>query len=179
MENYFEIRHEKLYVFGVLGKLERTLQQLSSLCKNGKLEFAPVKEGSGRDFLAGFYYPPAIDITLDRLRNKESSIVAYSLSKDEALRVIDEIIGKSGFKVIKPDPSFVRQITSELTIEIRTYALIEAMVASVGSVDFEQMWGLSRYTHFLQYKNYSEEQATELAADKFNIPPKIRRLLKK
>jgi hypothetical protein len=178
METCFELRPEKLYVLGVFGKLEKSLKDVGVMCADDLLEFAPVKEEVNRDFLAGFYHPPGVDVTLAKShRNSDCSVVAYSLSEQEARGVVGGVVRESGFHVRRPDVSFVSQITGEFPIEIGTYKMVKEMAGVLGVVSLEQMWGVPKYANFLRYCGVPESQALGLAVDKLGLPDDVKKML--
>jgi hypothetical protein len=164
--------YEKLHILGILGDLENTLEHVSSLCANKNLEFAPVTMSNNNPLLPGIYYPPLVDITIDRFPNKEASMVLYSLDKQKAMDVMREVGEKSGFKLKDLEESFVRGLVGLTPYEKRVYRQAEVMAGVINSPELglEKMWGILRYTNFLQtYQGFSEEETLELIAKKFNL----------
>ena len=164
---YYE--YKELLLLGVQGNLEFSLHELSELLKDSAMDFAPVKQEYSRDFLGVFCFEPAIDITLVRFPNTESSIVLYGLYKNESQIVLDKIIRRSGFISKNPDDDFLMCNNVTMAIELTTYEEC-SQLSHMMNVEFKNLYNTARYSNFLsRYKKYSEEQALRIALEQFNI----------
>ena len=162
--------YEDLYLHGMLGYLEMPLEDVAGKCKDTVLDFAPVKPETNRDFLAAFGYQPPIDFTLVRMHDGESSIVTYSLNKDATEHVIARFIQDTNFKPIAPTSSFVAEVgvIAEI-VEIDTYSDMKK-VTEIEKVDFEKLFGMVRYAHFLNaYCHISSPESQRRAAKRFGL----------
>ncbi len=169
-KDYFYFQYRNQYVRGVLGRLESPLEEIDDVCKTEQLEFAPVKVEAQRDFLAGFCFSPIIDITIDKCRNNEASIVAYSLDNDRSAKVIDYIIKKAGFEVQEPELEFMATVGHEFDIEKHSYDLAEQISGYLNG-ELEKVWGAIRYINFLQlYRRCPQEESMQTAIKKFELP---------
>lgn len=172
-KDYFYFQYRNLYVRGVLGSLEKPLEEIDDICKNEQLEFASVKVETQRDFLAGFCFNPIIDITIDKCKNNESSIVAYSLDNDRSAKVIDDIIKKSGFEVQEPELEFMATVGHEFDIEKHSYDITEK-ISEYLNAKLEKAWGAIRYMNFLMmYNKYPQEKSMQTATKKFGLPDDV------
>jgi hypothetical protein len=165
-------RYDRLRVLGILGILERQLDELEELFKDKSqiFEFAPVKKELGRDFLAAFYLDPPIDFTVVRNLSGESSIVTYSLDEDKSREIIDSFVERSGFIPRKPDPDFVETIETEFFyLERITYE--NCLGASVAeNIDLERIFGAVRYANFLySYRKIPFPDSRKKAHEKFGL----------
>jgi hypothetical protein len=168
-EEFFEFQYNKLSIRCVQGRLDKSLEELAELYVNDPIEFAPVRQEVGRYFLAGIYFEPPADVTVDKLFDGETTIVVYSLNHDRCVEVVNNIMERSGFSAFKPEQSFIDDIKGEMMLEMHIYHSAE-QIAEIAEVSFEKAWGAVRYSNFLRhYKGYSETDSIREAMKRFGI----------
>jgi len=166
-ENLVFLEYEKLCVLGVLGKYSGGLNEVKNLYKKEDVEFAPVKEEVGRNFLAGFSFKPVVDITIVQCPN-EASIVTYSLDKNGSGDFVKDLIARSDFDPFLPEQKFIEQLRMEIgLIEEITYKAYISMSKALGC-DIENVFGTIRYCHFLKsYIGMSDLESMTRASKQF------------
>ena len=167
-ENIAEWSYDKLHVLGLIGNCVSPLENLSKHFKHEQFEFAPVKNERNRDFLAGFHFKPAVDITVVRA-NGESSIVNFSLNREKSRDIADRLSKSMGLIIKKPYRDFILDIEGIMDIEVEAYHRYDR-IASIFKVDIDKAFGVVRYSNFLQrYKNYNEEDSMRYACQMFDV----------
>lgn len=146
--DFFELQYEKLSVRCVQGTLDRSLDELAELYADDPIEFAPVKQERNRRVLEGMYIEPPADVTVDKYLEDRASIVVLNLDHDRCTEIVDDIIKRSGFSVIKPEQDFIGCMNRIMLLEIEVYKASEMLAAAVG-ITFEEAWSISHYTKFL------------------------------
>ena len=120
---FFVWEYERLRVIGVLGRLERLLDNVILPHNPDTMEFATIKrEGHlHRDFLAGFHFSPPVDFTMVRSYNREASIVTYSLDKQKPKELIRNITRTYGLSLDIPSEA-EQSFTEEISFDINACA---------------------------------------------------------
>ena len=155
-------RADNLRLIGVVGSMERPLEELSSA--NG-LEYAPVIPRTGSDFLAGFIQKPPVDLTIIQ-DPKVTSLVTISLDEDRSKELLEKIIQQEKFATIPPPRDF---LALETVTEMQTLNMCRHIAAMSGS-SFEDAFGTVRYTQFLmRYLGHDQQYATAMAAVTYGV----------
>jgi len=171
VSDHFVYKYERLFARGVQGGLKQTLQEIFPDGSTGPLEFAPVKIEPRREFLAGFYASPPIDITLDRYPTGDASVLAYSLNPESLEKTVNDVVERSDMDIIQPKKDFIATVGNEILIEIKTYNMAKNIAERL-YVDLENVWGMVHYMNFLsRYYGMSDQHAVKKASKKFGVPP--------
>lgn len=163
-------QYEDMSVLGVLGRLEKSLEDVA-LYQDKFIEFAPVKKEPKRDFLAAFYFNSPTDFTILKYPDGNASIVTYGLDKAESIKLVNNISKFCSFQARYPDEEFINTIRSEVaTFEVSSYMNCKE-AARITNTDVGKVYAAMRYGNFLnRYRGLGFEESQEAAALKFRLP---------
>ncbi len=167
-ENVFEYRFQDLRVRAVMGVFDEYLHSFSNRYR-GPLEFAPVRDEPGREWLSGFHLEPPVDLTIVRLPNREVSVVAKGFEQSKICALL-EVIVSEGVVINSPEESFVKGVGVEFQIDLRSLAQVN-LVAAMLKVPREKVWGAVNYANFLeQFAGREEKTAMTEAFERYGLP---------
>lgn len=163
-------QYEDMSVLGVLGRLEKSLEDVA-LYQDKFIEFAPIKKEPKRDFLAVFYFNPPTDFTILKYPDGNASIVTYGLDKAGSIKLVNNISKFCSFQARYPDEEFINTIGSEVaTFEVSSYMNCKE-AARITNTDVGKVYAAMRYGNFLnRYRGLLFEESQEAAALKFRLP---------
>ncbi len=166
-------KYRNLHMLSILGSLQSTLEEVAHHCQDSQLEFASPRCETGREFLAGFHYPPAIDVTLIRTFDGAASIEARSFDRKKSQELLDLMIERTAFVARPPTAEFIADINVSIPIIRVTYGDIEK-IARMLSVSNDAAAGIVWYSNFLIcYKGASFEESKEIVRQRFGLVGKL------
>ncbi len=159
---------ERLHGFAVLGTLPTPLEGLVG--DHTGVDFAPVRQEPGRDFLAGVTLDPFVDITLVApYGTDEVSIMACTLDGEKGRATFDRLIETTGFRTRRPSGEVIASLLQSSTNWVHAYHLVKQIPLPVG-VNVNTVFNVSAYAGFLmRYHDCSEQDAMSIAGQQLGF----------
>ncbi len=170
--NYVNWNYEHLYIIGIEGDLDITLEEVIKRNKD-LVEFAPVKKEPNKDFLAGICFEPVTDITIAKGFHSCASILTKSLDNEKSKKLIMNIVKNSQFNCIKPSYDFINCLDYDMPLNVLLYESCKKLSQLINA-DLTKLFGACIYANLLtRYCGYKKENVIKQSAKRFGIYNKL------